>query len=151
MAGAFAKLDPVHAAEYEKNGDETSKALLALDAEIGGLISSLKGTTVVTYHSSLNYFFLHYGIPIAGFVEPKPGIKPSPTSLLETERRMKEKGVKMVITEPYQDLKIARKVASDTGARLVIIPAYTGGGAGAETYPALVRTIARALLEASRG
>ena len=151
IAGAFAKLDPAHAEDYEKNGDAASKALLALDAEIGGLVSPLRGTPVVTYHSSLNYFFLRYGIPIAGFVEPKPGIKPSPTSLLDLERRIKEKGVKMIVSEPYQDLKIARKVASDTGARLVIIPAYTGGAAGAETYPALLRTIAQALLEASHG
>lgn len=106
---------------------------------------------MVTYHSSLNYFFLRYGIPIAGFVEPKPGIKPSPSSMLDLERQMKEKGVKMVISEPYQDLKIARRVASDTGARLVVISAYTGGGAGAETYPDLLRTMAKALLEASRG
>lgn len=151
MAGAFAKLDPAHAAEYEKNGNAEAASLLALDREIESAVAPLKGKPVVTYHSSLNYFFLRYGIPIAGFVEPKPGIKPSPTSLMETERTMKDKGVKLVITEAYQDVKIAQKVADDTGATLVVIPDYTGGNPGAETYPALMRTIAKNLVEASHG
>jgi len=151
VAESFARLDPPRADEYRRNGDELSRSYLALDAEIAGLMAPLKGTPVVTYHSSLNYFFIRYGIPIAGFVEPKPGIKPSPSSMLALERQMREKGVRMVISEPYQDLKIAGKVASDTGARLVIIPAYTGGGAGAETYPDLMRTIAQALVGAAHG
>jgi zinc/manganese transport system substrate-binding protein len=151
IAGVFAKLDPAHAADYEKNGNTVSKSILALDEEIARTLAPLKGVPVVTYHSSLNYFFLRYGIPIAAFVEPKPGIKPSPTSLLETEKRMKERGVKLVITEAYQDVKIAQKVTSDTGAKLVVIPDYTGGNPGAETYPDLMRTIAKALVEASHG
>lgn len=151
MAGAFARLDPAHAAQYERNGDAVSVKMLALDEEVARTLAPLKGQPVVTYHSTLNYFFLRYSIPVAGFVEPKPGIKPSPASLLETERRVKEKGVRLVITEAYQDVKIAKKVASDTGARLVVVPDYTGGNPGAETYPDLLRTIAKSLLEASHG
>ena len=55
------------------------------------------------------------------------------------------------ITEAYQDVKIAQKVADDTGAKLVVIPDYTGGTPGAETYPDLMRTIAKDLVEAAHG
>jgi hypothetical protein len=72
-------------------------------------------------------------------------------SMLDTEKRMRDKGAKLVITEAYQDVKIAQKVAGDTGSRLVVIPAYADGTPGAESYPALMRTIARALVEAARG
>lgn len=151
IAAALAKLDPANASDYAKNGDSAAKAYRDLDAEILSTLAPLKGSPVVTYHSSLDYFFLRYGIDVVGFVEPKPGIKPSPTSLLDLERRMKEKGVRGVVAEPYQDLKIAQKVASDTGAKLVVVPAYTGGNPGAGTYADLLRTIATALLEVPRG
>jgi zinc/manganese transport system substrate-binding protein len=151
VAAAFAKLDPPNAADYARNGDAAARAYLDLDAELAASLVPMKGEPVVTYHSSMDYFFQRYGIDIVGFVEPKPGIKPSPTSLLELERRMKEKSVRCVVTEPYQDLKIARKVASDTGAELVVVPDYTGGNPGADTYADLMRTIAKALLEVPRG
>jgi zinc/manganese transport system substrate-binding protein len=151
IAGALARLDPAHRADYEKNGEALSKSLLALDDELARDLAPLKGVPVVTYHSSMDYFFARYGIPIAAFVEPKPGIKPSPASLLETEKRIREKGVRVVVTEPYQDVKIAQKVAADTGVKLVTVPDYTGGNPGAETYPSLLRTIAKALLGASHG
>lgn len=151
VAGALAKLDPANAADYARGGEALAKAYTDLDAELAQSLASLKGAPVVTYHSSLDYFFARFGFDVVGFVEPKPGIKPSPTSLLDLERRMKERHVRVVVSEPYQDLKIARKVASDTGAQLAVVPAYTGGNPGADTYPALLRTIAKALLEVPRG
>lgn len=151
IAGALAKLDPAHAADYAKNGDAEAASLLALDGEIAKAVAPLKDVPVVTYHSSLDYFFARYGISVAGFVEPKPGIKPSPASLLDLEKRMRDRGVKLVIAEAYQDLKIARKVADDTGAKLVVVSDYTGAGPGTATYPELMRTFAAALTEAARG
>lgn len=151
VAAALGKLDPANSASYAQNGEALAKSCFDLDAEILKALAPLKGASVVGYHSSLDYFFLRYGVLVAGFVEPKPGIKPSPTSLLDLERRMKEKGVKVIVSEPYQDVKIAQKVASDTGATLVVIPAYTGGAPGAETYPVLMRALAKALLDASHG
>ncbi|MCI4398309.1 MAG: zinc ABC transporter substrate-binding protein [Acidobacteria bacterium] len=151
LGGVFGKLDPSHAAQYAENGRKTAAAMRDLGEEIAKMLAPLKGEPVVTYHSTLDYFFLRYGFHVVGFVEPKAGIKPSPVSLMELEQRMKEKNAKLLITEAYQDLKTARRVAGDTGATLVVIPSYTGGAKGAETYPDLIRFIANAILEASRG
>jgi zinc/manganese transport system substrate-binding protein len=151
VAASFALLDPPRAEEYRRGGEKLAQSYLVLDAELEARVAPLKSTPVVTYHSSLNYFFLRYQIPVAGFVEPKPGIKPSPSSLAELERVMKAKGVRVVATEPYQDLKIARRVAADTGARVAVVPAYTGGEPAASTYAGLMRTLVKGLLEASGG
>ncbi len=151
LAGVFAAADPAHGAEYAKNGEAVSAQLMNLDAEVAHNLSPLKGAPVVAYHATLDYFFLHYGFNVVGFVEPKPGIKPSPVSLMELEKAMRDKGVKLLIVENYEDIKIADKIARDTGARVAVIPSYTGGAPDAQTYPALMRAIVRDLLGAPRG
>ena len=151
IGGAFGKLDATHAAQYAANAEKTAEAMRALGAEVTAMLAPLKGEPVVTYHSTLDYFFLRFGFDIVGYIEPKAGIKPSPSSLMELEQRMKEKKAKLIISEAYQDLKTARRVADDTGAKLAVIPSYTGGAKGAETYPDLIRYIARSILEASSG
>lgn len=151
LGGVFASADGAHAAEYQKNSAATAQELDALDAELAKTLAPLRGEPVVAYHATLDYFFLHYGFDVVGFVEPKPGIKPSPVSLMELEKTMRDRKVKLLIVENYEDLKIAAKVASDTGARMVVIPSYTGGAPDAQTYPALMRTIAKDLLGGGRG
>jgi len=151
IAEAFGRLDPPGAEGYRARGEAAARGFLDLDAEVARLIAPLRGSPVVTYHSTLNYFFLRYGIPVAGYVEPKPGIKPGPASLLELERTMREGAVRVVVSEPYMDLKVARRVAQDTGARLVLVPAYTGGQEGAATYGEMMRTLASRLADAARG
>ena len=151
LAGVFAAADPSHAADFDKSGAAVSAQLLSLDAEVAHDLAPIKGAPVVAYHATLDYFFLHYGFNVVGFVEPKPGIKPSPVSLMELEKSIRDKGVKLLIVENYEDVKIADKVARDTGARVAVIPSYTGGAPDAETYPALMRAIVHELLEASRG
>lgn len=151
LGGVFASADPIHAADYQKNAAATVASLEALDAEVTRALSPLIGETVVAYHATLNYFFIHYGFTVVGFVEPKPGIKPSPTSLMELEKTMRDRKVKILIVENYEDLKIARKVASDTGVRLVEIPALTGGEPDVKTYLDLMHTIVRDMLAGSNG
>lgn len=151
LGGVFASADPAHEAEYRKNAAAAEQELNALDAELAQTLAPLRGEPVVAYHATLDYFFLHYGFDVVGFVEPKPGIKPSPVSLLALEKTMRDRKVKLLIVENYEDLKIASKVASDTGARTVVIPSYTGGAPDAQTYPALMRTIAKDLLGGGRG
>lgn len=151
LGTVFASADPSHAEDYQKNAAATAASLDALDAEMTRALMPLRGEAVVAYHATLNYFFIHYGFTVVGFVEPKPGIKPSPTTLMELEKTMRDRKVKILIVENYEDLKIAGKVSSDTGARLVEIPALTGGEPDVKTYPDLMRTIVRDLLVASHG
>ncbi|MGC8763735.1 MAG: metal ABC transporter substrate-binding protein [Acidobacteriota bacterium] len=151
LGGVFAGADPAHGADYRKNAAAVAQELNALDGEMAKTLAPLRGEPVAAYHQTLDYFFLHYGFHVVGFVEPKPGIKPSPSSLMELEKTLREKQVKLLIVENYEDIKIASKVAADTGARLAVIPSYTGGAPEAQTYPALLRTIAKDLLGEGRG
>ena len=72
------------------------------------------------------------------FLEPKPGIPPSPSHLAEVITQMKAQKIKVVIVEPFQDKKVADKVASATGARVVEFAQFPDGIPGTDNYVKLI-------------
>jgi len=86
-----------------------------------------KGVKVVTYHRSWPNFADAFGIEVIGYVEPKPGIPPSPAHTLDLEQEMKRQNVKIVLVEPYFDLKTPNAIGRDTGAKVLVMPPSVGG------------------------
>ena len=86
-----------------------------------------KGLKVVSYHRSWPNFADAFGLDVVGYVEPKPGIPPSPAHTLDLEQAMKQQNVKIVLVEPYFDLKTPNKIGSDTGAAVLVMPPSVGG------------------------
>jgi ABC-type Zn uptake system ZnuABC Zn-binding protein ZnuA len=86
-----------------------------------------KGLKVVTYHRSWPNFADAFGLDVIGYVEPKPGIPPSPAHTLELEQEMKRQHVKLVLVEPYFDLKTPNAIGRDTGATVLVMPPSVGG------------------------
>ena len=70
-----------------------------------------KGTKVVTYHRSWPNFTERFGLDVIGYVEPKPGIPPSPSHTIELIAEMKRQNVKLILVEPYFDLKTPESIA----------------------------------------
>jgi zinc/manganese transport system substrate-binding protein len=85
-----------------------------------------KGTKIVTYHRSWPNFVEHFGLQVIGYVEPRPGIPPSPTHTLELIQEMKRQNVKVMLVEPYFDLKTPNSVARETGAQVVVLAPSVG-------------------------
>jgi zinc/manganese transport system substrate-binding protein len=86
-----------------------------------------KGVKVVTYHRSYVNFADRFGIDVVGYVEPRPGIPPTPQHTLDLINEMKRQGVKLVLVEPYFDLKTPNAIGRDTGARVLVVPPSVGG------------------------
>jgi len=86
-----------------------------------------KGIKVVTYHRSWPNFADAFGLDVIGYVEPKPGIPPSPAHTLDLEQEMKRQNVKIVLVEPYFDLKTPNAIGRDTGAKVLVMPPSVGG------------------------
>ena len=97
-------------------------------------MATFRGTKIVTYHKSFEYFAERFGLVIVGQIEPKPGIEPSPGHLSELIPRMKEAGVKLVVIEPFRPRKTPEYVANATGARLVLVPVMVGGNEKIKDY-----------------
>ena len=86
-----------------------------------------KGTKVVTYHRSFPNFADRFGLDIIGYVEPRPGIPPSPSHTLDLIQQMKRQNVKLILVEPYFDLATPESVARATGGRVLVMPPSVGG------------------------
>src|SRR5438270_791419 len=141
IAQSFAALDAPNAAFYDGNYKKFETAINAKLQEWGATMLRFKDQHVVAYHDSWPYFAHRFGINIDIFLEPKPGIPPSPSHLTEVIAQMKAQHVKAVIVEPYHDRRIAEKVASATGAKVVEFSQFPGGIPGTDTYVKLIDTL----------
>jgi len=91
------------------------------------MMAPYKGTKVVTYHRSFPNFAERFGLDIMGYVEPKPGIPPTPQHTLDLINDMKRMNVKLVLVEPYFDLKTPMSIGRATGAEVMVMPPSVGG------------------------
>src|SRR5262245_16747243 len=138
IADGLKRVAPDSAAKF----DEQRRAFLArLDADMARwqkALEPVRGGKVVTYHEGFNYFLNRFGLALAGAIEDRPGIPPSPTHLANLIRQIKEQNVKVVIAESYANRDTVDLVARDSGARAVTLPAAVGGVKGVDTYIQLI-------------
>jgi ABC-type Zn uptake system ZnuABC Zn-binding protein ZnuA len=127
IADKLAALDPPNAAYYGQRYADFEKRLTAAEARWTTLMAPYKGTKVVTYHRSWPNFADRFGLDVIGYVEPKPGIPPSPKHTLALINEMKRQGIKLILVEPYFDLKTPNSIARETGARVVVLLPSVGG------------------------
>ncbi len=149
IAQAFATVDPANAAGYQENYAKFEAAINARLQDWGRALLPYKGQPLAAYHDSWVYFAHRFGFVIEIFLEPKPGIPPSPSHLAEVITKMKSEHVKAILVEPHQNRKIAEKVASSTGAHVVDAAQFPGALPNADTYiahmDALINRVASAL------
>ena len=150
IAQSFAAVDPPNAAFYDANYKKFEATINAKLQEWGAAMLPFKGQSVVAYHDSWVYFAHRFGLNIDLFLEPKPGIPPSPSHLAEVIDKMKAQKIKAIIVEPFHDRKIAEKVASSTGATVVDFAQYPGALPGTDTYAKLIDVLVARLSAAMK-
>jgi ABC-type Zn uptake system ZnuABC Zn-binding protein ZnuA len=148
IAQSFSALDPANAAFYEANYKKFEATINGKLQEWGAALSPFHGQHVAAYHDSWPYLAHRFGLDIDLFLEPKPGIPPSPSHLAEVIAQMKAQHIKAIIVEPFHDRRIAEKVASATGAKVVDFSQFPGGLPGTDTYVKLIDTLVSRLAAA---
>jgi zinc/manganese transport system substrate-binding protein len=133
----LSELSPGDAAYFAQRYADFDKRLAEAEKRWDALVAPYKGTKIVTYHRSWPNFAERFGIDVIGYVEPKPGIPPSPGHTLELMQDMKRQNVKIIAVEPYFDLKTPNAVARDTGAQVLVLSPSVGGVKEATNYIAL--------------
>jgi zinc/manganese transport system substrate-binding protein len=151
IAQAFSAADPTNAAAYQANYKKFEATIDAKLQEWGRVMLPFRGANVVAYHDSWVYFAHRFGFTIDTFLEPKPGIPPSPSHLAEVIGKMKAQKSKAIIVEPFHNRKIAEKVASSTGARVADFAQFPGAIAGTDSYVALIDALVARLVAALKG
>jgi len=150
IAEAFCALDNKSAAAYRANSQKFTDALDAKLVEWQKKLEPFKGQQVVAYHNSWLYFGERFGLNIDLFLEPKPGVPPTPRHLAEVILKMKQDKVHVILVDPYLDRRTAETVAAKTDATVVDVVQFPGGIKGTEGgYIALmdylVNSVAKAL------
>jgi zinc/manganese transport system substrate-binding protein len=148
IAQSFAAVDAANAAFYDANAKKFEATVNAKLQEWGTALLPFKGQSVVAYHDSWPYFAHRFGLNIDIFLEPKPGIPPSPSHLAEVIAQMKAQHVKAIIVEPFHDRKVAERVASATGAKVVDFAQYPGALPNTDTYVKLIDALVSRLAAA---
>lgn len=98
----------------------------------------LRGKEMVCYHREWVYFSDRFGIPCVAFVEPKPGIPPTPRHVREVISLMQTRHIPVLFSANYYPRSAIEQVARKTGATAVVVPENTGGAPGVESYFDLV-------------
>ena len=147
VAARLGQLDPAHTADFAARLKTFEEALTAAEARWARAMEPLRGVAVIGYHSTFNYFCARYGLRVVGFVEPKPGIPPSPAHTLELGAKGAQERARVILVEPYHDPGDARPIAKASGAKVVTAPTSVGAEASIVTYIDLFDALVRALTE----
>ena len=115
------------AAYFAQRYEDFDKRLAEAEKRWKAAMAPYKGLKVVTYHRSWPNFADAFGLDVIGYVEPKPGIPPSPAHTLDLQQEMKRQNVKTLLVEPYFDLKTPNAISRETGAKVVVLPPSVGG------------------------
>ena len=143
---AFCKLDSGSAAAYRANLAKFSAKLDTKLEEWQKSLAPFRGKQMVAYHNMWPYFARRFGLVSELFLEPKPGIPPTPAHLSEVITKMKTEKIGVILLEPFQNRKTAESVASETGAKVVAVTQYPGGVKGTEAgYVEMIDYIVAAL------
>jgi ABC-type Zn uptake system ZnuABC Zn-binding protein ZnuA len=107
-----------------------------------------RGREVACYHKEWDYFSRRFDVTCFDYVEPKPGIPPTPRHVQQLITRMRERGIRVLLASNYFDRQQVRQVAERTGAQAVIVATNVGGEPGVNTYFDLVDRWITAIAEA---
>ena len=155
IAAKLSEIDPSGAADYRANLAAFETKLADAEKRWEAALGPFAGTEIVTYHNSWPNFLKRFRLKAAGYIEPKPGIPPSPTHTVEIINLMNSRKIGVILMEPYFDERTPRAVAQKTGATLMRFIPSVGGVPEAKDYIALfdydVKILADALASKKAG
>ncbi len=152
IANTLSELDPGSSETFKANLKKFNDAIDKKLAEWKKKLAPFQGEHVVAYHDAWPYFAARFGLKIDLFLEPKPGIPPSPAHLAEVVTRMQQEHARVIIVQPYFNRKTAEAVAQHTGATVVDVALFPGGVKGTsgdyiKLMDYLVDSLAKALAQ----
>jgi ABC-type Zn uptake system ZnuABC Zn-binding protein ZnuA len=94
----------------------------------------LRGKKLIAYHKNISYFSQLFGFEVVDYLEPKPGIPPTPGHIASVLDKMRAMNIRVMWAENYFDVAQVRKVAEKVGAIPVIVALAPGGQPGMNNF-----------------
>ena len=146
---ALDQVDAENAEHYRRGLEEFERRLQAAKTRWAQRAATVKGMEIITYHDTWPYFSDAFGVTVAGWIEPLPGIEPTPSHTARTVELIKARNITVIGVEPYFSMRTPDSISRQTGASVVILPTSVGGVEEAEDYFGLFDAILTRLTEAA--
>jgi zinc/manganese transport system substrate-binding protein len=127
IANKLSELDSGDAAFFQQRFQDFDRRLSAAEQKWDADMKPWRGSKVVTYHRSFPNFAKHFGLNVIEYVEPRPGIPPTPGHTIEVIQLMKRENCKVILVEPYFDSKTPQSIGREAGAQVVVYLPSVGG------------------------
>ena len=150
IAKSFKEADASNASFYDAN---YKKFEALINAKVQGwraILRPYQDQQLVAYHDSWPYFGRRFGLKIDIFLEASPGIPPTPAHLTDVIQKMKENHIKAILVEPYQDRRLAEKIARSADATVIDVAEFPGGIPGTDSYVNLVNQLVKRMADAAK-
>ena len=125
---------PDRRAMFEANLKAFDEKIDAKTKEWEAKMLPFRGAKIIAYHNEWPYLEERFGLKIVDFLEPKPGIPPTPNQLLKVIGEIKRDNIKVIISSPYFTTESADLVARQTGAKVAVLATSVGAEDGINTY-----------------
>jgi len=134
IANGLERIDPSNKSTYEANLQAFYKKIDDKMREWQAKMAPFKGTKIIAYHNEWVYFETRFGLNIVDFMEPKPGIPPSPSQLVKVIKEIKADNIKVIISSPYFTTSSSDVVAKQTGVKELTLATSVGGFESVKNY-----------------
>jgi ABC-type Zn uptake system ZnuABC Zn-binding protein ZnuA len=134
FADRFAQMDSGDAQYFQQHYADFDKRLSEAEKGWAAKMAPFKGRKVITYHRSWPNFCERFGLDVVDYVEPKPGIPPTPSHTLDVINIMKRDNIKLILVEPYFDKRTPDSIARAVGGDVATLLPSVGGVKEVTTY-----------------
>ena len=134
---ALAQVDPANGRYYEANRLGFLERLEAKLRDWDTELAPVRGEPMIAYHNTWAYFARRFRLNFVGFIEPKPGVPPSPAHLAAIIKTMRDRGVRLVVRQPHEPERNTAFVAEKAGAAVVLLAGSVGALPAAPDYLSL--------------
>jgi zinc transport system substrate-binding protein len=123
---AFVRADPAHQDGYDARYKDLSASLSALDAEYAERLAPYRGRDIVVSHQAFGYLCRDYGLNQQAIMGLSPEAEPRAQDLLKLAQFVKERGIRYIFFEELVSDELAQTLASETGARTMVLHSLEG-------------------------
>jgi zinc/manganese transport system substrate-binding protein len=134
IANGLERVDPSNKSVYEKNLQSFYGKIDAKMKEWQSKMAAFKGSKIIAYHNEWVYFETRFGLQVVDFMEPKPGIPPTPSQLVKVIKEIKANNIKVIISSPYFTTSSSDVVAKQTGVKVLTLATSVGGFDSVKNY-----------------
>lgn len=134
LVEALKRSDPADAAYFDEREQAFDRELDQKLKEWQARMAPARGAKVIDYHRELTYFAHRFDLKVVGYVEPKPGVPPTPSHTQDLIQLVRGQKVRAIVMEQWYNPSTPQLVQRATGMPYVVIPTSVGGEPGVETY-----------------